>query len=200
MSNQWDNQPSSEPSGQDPQYGQGYPGAQNPRGQQWQGQQHPSQEPYPPQQQWAQNGPVYGAPAGYGAPPVKRSPILGAVGLLIVALATVAVVITSWVLGSGLGSFLLEVAADGAGSFNQNDLANDPRIMAYAETAVGPIGAFGLACLAGFVGWIISIVATASNRGRVFGIIGIVLGVLALPIAYGAASLALAPVITQLGG
>lgn len=199
MSSQWDNQPSSQPSGQEPPYGQGYPGPQNPQGQQWDGQQ-PNQQPYPPQQQWAQNGPVYGAPAGYGVPPVKRSPVLGAVGLLIVALATVAVVITSWVLGSGLGGFLLELATDGAASFDEADLANDPRVIAYAETAVGPIGGFALACLAGFVGWIISIVATASNRGRVFGIIGIVLGVLALPIAYGAASLALTPVITQLGG
>jgi len=48
-----------------------------------------------------------------------------------------------------------------------------------ASQIMGPVVGMIAATVIGIAGWVVSIVATAQNKGRVFGIIGIVLGVLA---------------------
>lgn len=173
------------------QSGYGHPGNQPHGGEQ----SFPAQQPYTPQQPYAANQHWSQNPT----PPIQRSNVLGIVGLLVVVLATGAVVAAAWSIGQGLGEFLVDLAQTGVPR-DPDALVNDPRTMAYAETAAGPIGAAVLSCIVGLVGWIISIVATATRRGRVFGIVGIVLGVLSLPLAYGVLTWVLSPVMAQLGG
>ena len=176
------------PQGQFPQQGQypqpgqsGYPG-QNPTGPGWSQQ----QQPY---------GPGYG---GYAAVPAERSSMLGIIGLVVVLLAMGALIAAAWSFGSGLTVFILDLAATGVPR-SESELMNDPRIIAYAESVGGTVVGLLLSGLVGLVGWIISIVATATRRGRVPGIIGIVLGVLSVPIAYAVFNWALAPALALMG-
>lgn len=225
MSNEWNEQGRDESHGPGPQFDAGVEGPSDPYSQpsheqQWQqnqqyGQGGPGQQPYPPQQPYPAQQP-YGAQQPYPAQqpyaaqpswaqnpydtvaPPNRSGVLGVVGLVVVVLATGALMASAWFLGVGLGDFLVNLSETGVPR-DPEDLVNDPRTIAYAETAVGTIGAAVLSCIAGLIGWVISIVATATRRGRVWGIVGIVLGVLALPLAYGIMMLALTPVINSLG-
>ncbi len=179
---------------QNQQLGNGGSGPQPHPGQQsYPGQQpYPGQQAYAGQQVWSQNQPQAAAPA-------SRSSVLGVVGLVVVVLATGALIAAAWSFGAGLADFFLDLAGTGFPR-DPDALVNDPRTIAYAEGAAGTIVAAVLSCVVGLVGWIISIVATATRRGRVFGIIGIVLGVLSLPLAYATVSLVLSPVLNQLGG
>ncbi len=152
-------------------------------------------------QQWAQQQqPMFGpAHGGYGTPPAARSSVLGIVGLIVVLLSTGALAAAAWSFGVGLGDFFLELAETGVPR-DQAELMNDPRLIAYAESTGATMGAIALSVLAGVTGWIVSIVATATRRGRVPGIAGIVVGLLSLPVAYGAFTLAMGPAMSQLGG
>jgi hypothetical protein len=73
-----------------------------------------------------------------------------------------------------LGTMSSQLAPDGNLSDQQTD------------TILGHVGlGILLSCLVTFAGWVVGIVATAINRGRVYGIVSIVLGVLTPLIAFG---------------
>lgn len=158
-----------------------------------------TQGPYPSsdQQQWAQGQPAYGAPYADAPPPMTRSNVMGIVGLGIVVVSIIALVMGAFSFGQGLGQYILDVAASGA-VIDEQALMDDPMTQAYVESAAGTISLIVLACVAGFAGWIVSIIATVQRRGRPFGIAGIVLGVLSLGFGYAALMAALAPVLAQM--
>ncbi|RMB60129.1 hypothetical protein [Tessaracoccus antarcticus] len=184
-------------------YGEQPQNPQAPYGEQPQNPQAPygEQPQYPQQgqQAWGQNAPMYGNQYGYAAAPVKRPATLGVVGLAVVVVATIVLSIVAWAGGAGFGQFILDVEASGT-VYNENDLMNDPMTQAYAQSAMGLVLGALAACVAGLVGWIISIVATAQRRGRGFGIVGIVVGVLSLGIAYAVFMVGLLPAIQQMNG
>ncbi|MGV8845592.1 hypothetical protein [Tessaracoccus sp.] len=204
MSDQFNNQnPGGDNASQTPYGQQGAPDQQYTQGQYGQPSQ-PSpygapQGPYPPsdQQQWAQGQPAYGAPYAYAPPPTTRSNVMGIVGLGIVVVSIIALVMGAFSFGQGLGQYVLDVAASGA-IVDEQALMDDPMTQLYAESAAGTIILIVLACIAGFAGWIVSIIATVQRRGRPFGIGGIVLGVLSLGFGYAALMAALAPVLAQI--
>ncbi len=171
--------------GQSPHYPQGQPGPTY--GQAQYGQQQPYATPpghpmQPVQQPWAQGESLYGNPYAHAMPPAMRSDMLGIVGLGMVFVATVVLIVVSWMGGQSFGQFILDTEA--AGVYAGDDLASDPLTMAYLQSATGLVfGAIG-ACVAGLVGWVISIVATVQRRGRGFGVVGIILGVLSTGIAF----------------
>ncbi len=156
---------------------QAYPGAQAyPPGQ-------PYPQAYPPGQPYAQPYPAAQpypvaqpyAPAGYpgAAAPAPRSSAMGVISLLGSVVATAASV-----LAVGMMAAVIEhaaISAQSSGYTNEELLQQQFAMPTLILTVAG---------LVGFTCWILSIVATATNRGRVAGIIGIILGVLA-PIGVG---------------
>lgn len=182
-------------------YGQQNPNIPPPYDQQQSSQPWQQNSPYPQGSQGQQFSPQQPAWSQQQSPYADlppRSGTLGMIGFVIVALATVALVGAAWSLGSGLAEYFLDLAGTGFPR-DPDALVNDPRTIAYAEGAAGIFVAGFLACVVGLVGWIISIVATATRRGRTFGIMGIILGILSLPLAYGVVLLVLNPVLAQLG-
>ena len=103
--------------------------------------------------------------------PSKRSPLLGMIALGIVVICAVALSISMWTIGDGVGG----LAASGALDAQDQDATT----RAVQERFAGPAAIMSTAALVGTAGWVAAIVATATNRGRVLGIVGIILGVLA---------------------
>lgn len=169
----------------------GYPGhpqqGQAPQGYPQQG--YPQQPAYPPAGQagypyppssYGQQPPGY--PAAYypqqpypaAAKPVQpeRSPILGMVGLGVVAISLIA----SLIAVVPIGQFIVA-------NMDLSAVPSDPETTArLAELMSQQLGlqaaVLNLAGFTGFAGWVTSIVATFTRRGRLWGIIGMVLGVL----------------------
>lgn len=139
----------------------GYPGAAAP------GQYPPAYAPQPFQ------------PAGYGYPPAayapaapeKRSPVLGIIGLAVTALATVGSVVAAIPVGEVLAHI---VAFAGTTNIGPEDVP--PDLVAQIN---GPMSALVSLAGLGFVGWIIGIIAAATGRGRTWGVLAIVLGIVA---------------------
>ena len=149
--------------------------------------------PYPNQQSPAQpyGQPVQGfapTPSGaYGtAAPAKRSPILGIVSLAIVVISGVILTVYLYKIGMVAGPYAVNGALD---------TSTQPQLVQDVMNQLGGIlAALGNASGAvGFAGWIMAIVATATKRGRAFGVTAIILGVLAPIIAVVALFVALAP-------
>ena len=142
--------------------GQGYPGQPTP------GAYPPAPAPgaYPA-------APAYTAMA-YSEPPLKKSPILGVISLALVVVGTVigAVAMVSFI---NVIVTAVDPATLASGSFDATTLPSTVISAAQPSLLLMLVG-----IIVGLVGWIMSIVATASARGRVFGIIGIIGGVLAL--------------------
>ncbi|PKQ30663.1 MAG: hypothetical protein CVT62_11965 [Actinobacteria bacterium HGW-Actinobacteria-2] len=107
--------------------------------------------------------------AGYPAQaaPVQRSGALGLIALLVMVLATAA---------SVLGVVMMTSVIDQAAATGQTAYYDQEMLQQQLAT---PGLIVNIAGLIGFACWIVSIVATATNRGRAAGIIGIILGVLA---------------------
>ena len=147
-------------------YGQPPQGPNQPYGQ-------PQQAPNPYGQ--PQQGFVPTSPTGaYGTPPAKRSPILGIIALAVVMICAVVLSMYLWQVGGIAG----QVAVNGT-----IDTSNQAEIQALVLSQLGGWSLIGsLSAFLGFVGWIIGIVAVATKRGRAFGVVTIILGVLA-PIA-----------------
>lgn len=132
------------------------------------------------------------APAPYGAapsayqdrysPPVKRSPMLGLVSLAIIVVAAMVCIVFAYQFGHGLGVLMKQMGITTQGAPSTSSLQNDPRLQAYITQSAGIGQAIGLSSIAGLAAWIAAIVATATRRGRAYGITGIILGVIA-PIA-----------------
>lgn len=200
MSSNWDEHGSGVHVGPGPQFDQGqdpHQGQYGPEDQYPPAGQYPQ---YPSQDQYAQpysSAPLYGYAPVYAPVPVRRSATLGVVALVLVAISAVALIFTSWVMAVDFRDFFMELAAT-RGRITEDELLNDPALMAYAERATIGFLILVVACLAGFVGWVLSIVATASNKGRAFGIAGIVAGIVALFLAVMAVSLAWVPILSQL--
>ena len=150
-------------------YGQQPPQAPNqPYGQQ--PQQAPNQ-PYGQPQQGFVPAPAMGA---YGSAPAKRSPILGIIALVVVVICAVVLSMYLWQVGGIAG----QVAVNGT-----IDTSNQAELQALVLSQLGGWSVIGsLSGFLGLAGWIIGIVAVATKRGRAFGVVTIILGVLA-PIA-----------------
>jgi len=120
------------------------------------------------------------APNPYMAPPVypatqeAKSSLLGIIGLGVVVVAAIAFWAATYSVLKAVFSLI-----DMKNPSNMYNL--DPNT--FAQVASGPAQIMMLTSVIGLGGWIVSIVATATKRGRAFGIIGIVLGVLA-PLGY----------------
>ena len=136
---------------------------------------------------------MYGNPYALPVAPEKRSDMLGIIGLGVVFVGTVVLVIMSWIGGQAFGQFILD--ADASGLSTEEDLINDPLAMEYVRSATGLVLGAVAVCLVGLAGWITSIVATVQRRGRGFGIIGIILGVLSLGIAFATFFAGVVPVL-----
>jgi hypothetical protein len=137
----------------------------------------PQQAPNPYGQ--PQRGFVPTSPTGaYGTPPAKRSPILGIIALLVVLICGVVLSVYLWQVGGIAG----QVAVNGT-----IDMSNSAELQALVLSQLGGWSLIGsLSAFLGFVGWIIGIVAVATKRGRAFGVVTIILGVLAPFVALGA--------------
>ncbi len=179
--------------GQAPQGPYGYPGQapQTPYGYtaQTQGQPQPyGQQPYAQQQygQQAYGQPVqpyqgyaggYPATSGYSAKPeARKSPVLGIVGFAVVALAGIISVILGLVMADPMAAIVAMVPP----GTTQIDMSTIPP--ALLDQLTGPMSGFMLAGLAGIGGWVVSIIAAVTNRGRGWGIAGIIVGIIA-PVA-----------------
>lgn len=206
--------------GQAPYGQQGYPqdygqqqGYQQDYGQQQgYGQGQYSQDGYTPQQ-YGQQPPAYGQdgyaqayPGGYAANqypapygqtypatrPAEGKSTLGKIGLGVVALCGLVMIVAGWVLGGAFADLVVQNPALLQGVDFQ---PSEAELMALAER-VGPMMTLGMmAALAGFVGWVISILAFVQRRGRRFGLWGIILGLLAPVLSVVAMMLAIVPAV-----
>lgn len=136
---------------------------------------YPQQQAYP--QQYGQYGyaqPVSYIPGPEQSAPGKKSPILGVVSLLIVAVAGVAAGSSIAAFAADFGQFMIEAIRISGGT--EID-PNSPAIQALAEPLVpGFTAQLGFA-LAGFIGMIMGIVAMAKRRGRLFGLLALLVGI-----------------------
>ena len=182
--------PPGQPYGYPPQQGPNQPYGQpqqapNPYGQANQPYGQPPQGPNQPYGQPPQAPNPYGQPqrgfvptsptGAYGTPPAKRSPILGIIALLVVLICGVVLSVGLFRMGGLLG----QLAVNGT-----VEISSQTQLQEAVLSQLGGIWTllvYGSGLL-GFVGWIIGIVAVATKRGRAFGVVTIILGVLA-PIA-----------------
>ena len=182
-------QPATQPYGQPPQQMPTQPYGQPPQQAPSQPYAYPTQQgPNQPYGQPQQAPNPYGQPqrgfvptsstGAYGTPPVKRSPILGIIALAVVVICAVVLSMYLWQVGGIAG----QVAVNGT-----IDTSNSAELQALVLSQLGGWSLIGsLSAFLGFVGWIIGIVAVATKRGRAFGVVTIILGVLAPFVALGA--------------
>jgi hypothetical protein len=181
------NQPYGQPQQAPNPYGQ----ANQPYGQPPQGPNQPyGQPPQGPNQPYGQPQQGFVPTAGaYGTPPAKRSPILGIIALLVVLICGV-------VLSMGLfrmGGLLGQLAVNGT-----VEISSQTQLQEEVLSQLGGIWTllvYGSGLL-GFVGWIVGIVAVATKRGRAFGVVTIILGVIAPIAAFAAMFAAMAPYLS----
>lgn len=180
-------QPATQPYGQPPQSGT-QPYGQPP--QQAQPYSYPSQQP--PTQQYQQPAQGYApTPMGaYGAAPApsKRSPILGILALALVVISGIVLSVYMWRVGTVLGDFVVGSSLNIDAS-NQTEIAQ--QIASQLGSGFASLG--GLSAFVGFVGWILGIIAAATKRGRGFGVLAIILGILAPIVAFIVLFVVLAP-------
>jgi len=177
------NQPYGQPQQAPNPYGQ----ANQPYGQPPQGPNQPyGQPPQGPNQPFGQPQQGFVPTAGaYGTPPAKRSPILGIIALAVVVICAVVLSMYLWQVGGIAG----QVAVNGT-----IDTSNQAELQALVLSQLGGWSLIGsLSAFLGFVGWIIGIVAVATKRGRAFGVVTIILGVIAPIAAFAAMFVAMAP-------
>jgi len=138
----------------------------------------PPPTPYPPAPQYSAPG-SYPA-AGYPAEPtpVKKSPVLGYIGLALVVIAAIVFIICCHAIAAAIIAAVGPHPLANANSQNAANLGYDLGYNSAAEASGSIMGATACTVI-GIAGFVISIVATAQNKGRIFGIIGIILGVLA---------------------
>lgn len=202
-------QPRDPQHGGDPQQGYGQPQYDQPQyDQQAYGQQQYPQQGYD-QQAYAQQYPQQGydqqgypqqyqqyPPAAYQQQwqqaPEPTSPMLGMIGLGLVAAGTVALAIVGYIMGVALGAFALEHGLE------QMQNQNDPAMIAVAQQLQTPMSIGTFAALGGIAGWVVSIIAAARRRGRGYAVFGIVLGILAPVVALIAMMVGMWPAINAM--
>jgi hypothetical protein len=155
---------------------------------------YPAQTGYPTQPTPAPQ-PNYGyQPQAYAAAPYRpapadngpKSPVLGFIAVAVVALATVGSLAAGWVMLQELQRYLADAVYTGTPSSDEIE-----------QAIVGPITGIGIAATTGFAGWVAGIVAAATNRGRVAGIIAIVAGLIAPFLIGGYLAMAFASLVQQ---
>ena len=129
----------------------------------------------------------YGQAGPYAQAEQPRSPLLGMISLGVVVICTV---IFGWVMFR-MGALLAPVLVTNAGAATQQQMTQE---------LLDRLGATGLLLLnvstyGGFAAWITGIVATATKRGRSYGIWAIIIGALAPFIGFGLMLAALMPYI-----
>jgi len=138
------------------------------------------QQPVPGQQPAYGQQPAagYGAPSGWGrpAPAEPRPRTLGLTAMILSLALIVLSVLASAIVGITFGQFTTR-ASSGV-SFNTNDLSSSE------AAAVAPAGLLMgvqmlLGTLLGILALVLGIVAVATKRGRPFGVVAIVVSVLA---------------------
>ena len=196
-----------------PGYGQQYPqqpyGQQQPyRQQQPYGQQQP-QQGYGQQSRPAQSAPPenpyqithyaaqYGAAAGpqqlqqagYQTPvaPARKSPILGMVAFGIVLVALVMVSLAAQPLGTIMADLVLST-----GSTQIDSVTATEMLAQRAPVQMAMLNFW----LVGFAGWVTGIVAAIIGRGRLWGVLAIVVGTIAPFIMFGVMLAAMMPAIS----
>lgn len=119
--------------------------------------------------------PAYAPMPPYTLPqPEKKSPVLGVVGLCIVVICAIIFFLCS---KATYDAFFTAFGSSWAYSGNIPDASSiTPEQM---NLFIGPLIGLMVSALIGLVGFILSIVATVRNQGRIYAIVGIVLGVLA---------------------
>ncbi|HEY8663661.1 MAG TPA: hypothetical protein VIL68_08590 [Propionibacteriaceae bacterium] len=181
------NQPYGQPQQAPNPYGQ----ANQPYGQPPQGPNQPyGQPPQGPNQPFGQPQQGFVPTAGaYGTPPAKRSPILGIIALLVVLICGVVLSMSLFRMGGLLG----QLAVNGT-----VEISSQTQLQEEVLSQLGGIWTllvYGSGLL-GFVGWIVGIVAVATKRGRAFGVVTIILGVIAPIAAFAAMFAAMAPYLS----
>ena len=179
------------PYGQPQQGPNPYGQANQPYGQPPQAPNQPYGQPQPPANPYGQPQQGFVPTAGaYGtAPPAKRSPILGFLALAVVLICGVVLSVSLWRMGGLLG----QLAVNGT-----VEITSQTQLQGAVLSQLGGIWTllvYGSGLL-GFVGWIVGIVAVATKRGRAFGVVTIILGVLAPIAAFAAMFAAMAPYLS----
>ncbi|MCL1923119.1 MAG: hypothetical protein FWG15_04545 [Propionibacteriaceae bacterium] len=123
-------------------------------------------------------------PMAYPEPP-KKSSTLGIIGLaLVIVLGILLFIAVLSMYKAAFTSGLMAIDPYTYEVISDMNSATDAQMSAI----MGPAMLILLIGIAGLSGFIISIVATATGRGRAFGIVGIVLGVIAPIVAFIAAA------------
>lgn len=149
-------------------YGQSYDQPTQAYGQPTQAYPSPVQQQqygYPPQGYGQQPMP-YAQPA-----PAVRSPLLGMIALGGVVICGVVFSWLMWRMGAVIGP----IAVSSGGSLTQDELTN----LLMNQFGAGGAMALNVAAYGGVGFWITGIVATATRRGRAYGVWAIILGILA---------------------
>ncbi len=112
----------------------------------------------------------------YETPTVARkSPILGIIGMGIVVVAAV----IFFILSLGFYNTVFEIWGPELLSGADPSSLTREMIEEMSARGAGPIAGMMGISVVGIIGWVLSIVATVQNKGRIFGIIGIVAGIIA---------------------
>ena len=136
------------------------------------GQQPPYGYGQPTQQYGGWNPQQAYAPQLYGQQaPAPRSPLLGMIALGGVVICAV---VFSWLMWR-LGAMIGPVAMSYGGNLSQEELTN----LMMNQLGSGGLAALNFSAYGGIAFWIAGIVATATRRGRSYGVWTIILGVLA---------------------
>lgn len=108
-----------------------------------------------------------------------RSPVLGMIGLGLVVVSTIAMIVAI----IPITQFIIATADLSAGSTGVNNAYLTELLLEQLPMQALALNVFGFT---GLAGWVISIIATATRRGRGWGVFGIILGILAPLIIVGA--------------
>lgn len=150
-----------------------------------------SAAPYAAQQVQPTNPYAYTPQGPAAAPPQRKSSILGIIALGVVTAATIVGSVLTFQFGTGFMDLMHQMGYTVGNMPSQSRLNTDPRVLRFMTQAAPVMQSIGLASVVGFAGWITSIVATATRRGRGYGIGGIILGVLAPVIMFVALMIAI---------
>jgi uncharacterized membrane protein len=117
----------------------------------------------------------YASASPYALPqPEKKSPVLGVVGLGVVVVCGIIFFLC------GKATYDAMFDALGTGWAYSGNIPDTSAITSDQMSLImGPLVGLMISALVGLVGFILSIVATVQNKGRIYAIVGIVLGVLA---------------------
>lgn len=164
------------------------------------GQPYGQNQPYGQPQAQPQGQPGYAQQGGYASPQqsyqggqmqppnyaktAPKSPILGMIALGGVVVLGVVYVWMMYRLGALMGPLMTTT-----GSIDQQEITE--QLM--QQLGGGGSALFSISTYGGFAAWIVGIVATATNRGRAYGVWAIIVGVLVVLIGVGALFAGLAP-------